>query len=114
MGAVLRGSVQTLGSRAREVAAKVLADVVEAGAEDVLVGSRIRWPVRTGRSRAGLRVVRAGDVVQVVGTAPYTTAVHGGESWGQLVVQPVAVFVRDEAPREAGVAVVRALRVTGG
>lgn len=79
----------------------------------MLADAQTRWPVKTGRSRAGLALREARGTLTfelaIVNNVGYALQVHHGESWRALVAQPMARLVRDTYV-ESGRRILTALR----
>ena len=109
MPPVLRGTVLTLPARARAAAAVVPQQVLLAVAGEVVETQRVRWPVKTSRSRAALAALLRGRQVVVRDSAPYATAIvsHGRRPWPELVAALRSALRSAEARRRVAAGLVR-------
>lgn len=93
------------------VPAAVSRPVVD-GALEILAKAKASWPVRTGRSKAGLVLqgtVGSRTEVTILDPVGYTLDIHGGDTWRSLVLLPMrALAVRTAAA--TGKRVVHALK----
>ncbi len=107
----VRGSILTLGERAKAAAHKAAQRVLLRATEAVVEQERGRWPRDSGESASGLDVELTQRGVRVVGRARYTTAIvsRGRRPWRDLVTR-LDIAVRAEIPRAAAREIVDALR----
>lgn len=107
----VRGSITTLGSRARSLSQRVAQSALLREAKAVVDAERARWPRKTGRSAAELDALIRGGGVRVVGDAPYTTAIEskGRRHWDELVAH-LRRRMATQTPGEVGRDLLRALR----
>jgi hypothetical protein len=106
----IRGSVLTLGDRAKTTAGAVVGRVLVQGISRILENARGPWPVDTGASRASLGFVFNGKQIwiEAIYYAPLIYS-HGVHPWDLYIAQPTAKFVRFDAPNQIGAGLIRAL-----
>lgn len=106
-------ALDRLAKRARGALLAAVADPATTKARAVLANAQTRWPVRTGRSRAGLALQETRGALTfqlaIVNNVGYALQVHHGESWRSLVADPMAALVR-ETYVESGRRILTALR----
>lgn len=69
---------------------------------EVLRAAKAAWPVRTGRSRRALTssvyLTTAGVVVEAACPVDYATDIHDGQTWRELVRDPLSQLGRQTGP----------------
>ncbi len=116
----MKGSILTLPQRAREVARRVMAEVLTSGARRIVSGAKTRWPVDSGRSRRLLSdsVATSGarTTARIVDGSGYGTEIVSGgvRPWESYVSDPARVLVERTGPAAVVRGVLAGLRVTRG
>ena len=114
----LRGSITSLGARAREQAVRVARRVLLDEGTRIMESAHKRWPKDTGRSREALAVelVSGRATMRLVCRVPYARAIRSAKAkipvWRRFVVEP-AIRAAPRILREIGKDLLSELRRSG-